>query len=36
MVEGDAFVWVADEAGTVEYLCSYHPLMKGVIEVRDP
>jgi len=28
--------WVAQDPGTVEYACRYHPLMEGVVEVVEP
>jgi len=30
---GDAFAFTADEAGSVSYVCTFHPGMQGTIEV---
>lgn len=32
--EGARWSWVADRAGTVDYVCAYHPSMRGRIVVR--
>lgn len=31
---GQSWTWKAGRAGRHEYLCTYHPGMKGVIEVK--
>ena len=33
--EGQTYEWTPTEAGTVEYLCTVHPNMKGTVEVTD-
>ena len=30
---GDTFAFTADEAGSVRYVCTFHPGMQGTIEV---
>jgi plastocyanin len=32
--EGRTFRWRADRAGTIAYVCSLHPTMKGTLEVE--
>ena len=34
LAEGASFEWPAEEAGTVEYVCSLHPSMVGTITVE--
>ena len=31
---GETFTWTADEPGTVDYVCTFHPGMEGTITVR--
>jgi plastocyanin len=31
---GQSWTWKAGKAGRYEYLCTYHPGMKGVVEVK--
>jgi plastocyanin len=33
MAPGDTFEFTADKAGTVSYVCTFHPGMQGTIEV---
>ena len=33
MAPGDTFAFTAEKAGSVSYLCSFHPGMQGTIEV---
>jgi len=33
MAPGDTFTFTAEKAGTVSYVCSFHPGMQGTIEV---
>jgi plastocyanin len=33
MAPGDTFTFTADKAGTVSYVCTFHPGMQGTIEV---
>ena len=33
--EGQTYEWTPTEAGTVEYLCTVHPNMRGTVEVTD-
>ena len=33
--EGETYEWTPTEAGTVEYLCTVHPSMRGTVEVTD-
>jgi plastocyanin len=31
---GETFTWTAEEPGTVDYVCTFHPGMEGTITVR--
>jgi plastocyanin len=31
---GETFTWTAEEPGTVNYVCTFHPGMEGTITVR--
>jgi plastocyanin len=33
--EGQTYEWTPTEAGTVQYVCSVHPNMKGTVEITD-
>jgi plastocyanin len=33
IASGDTFTFTADKAGTVSYVCTFHPGMQGTIEV---
>ena len=33
---GDSAKWVAADAGTIDYVCAFHPTMRGVITVASP
>lgn len=33
---GDSARWIATIAGTVDYLCAFHPSMRGVMTVATP
>jgi plastocyanin len=33
MAPGDTFAFTAEEAGSVSYLCTFHPGMQGTVEV---
>ena len=32
---GDSARWIATTEGTVDYICAFHPSMRGVIEVGE-
>jgi plastocyanin len=34
IAEGKSWRWRADRAGTIAYVCSLHPTMKGTLEVE--
>ena len=34
IAEGKSFRWRADRAGTFAYVCTFHPTMKGTLEVE--
>jgi plastocyanin len=34
IAEGKSWRWRADRAGTFAYVCSFHPTMKGTLEVE--
>jgi len=34
IAEGKSWRWRADRAGTIAYVCTFHPTMKGTLEVE--
>ena len=33
--EGQTYEWTPTEPGTIEYLCTVHPNMRGTVEITD-